>query len=94
MWEARAAEGRGAELLDWLLGTGLPALTGAAAGLERAEVFTAEQDRVLVITWWSCAPEAVEEPERRSLPELADPPPQLLRREPHHWRFHRVETYP
>ncbi len=94
MWEARAAEGRGDALLDWVLGTGLPALTDAAAGLERAEVFSAAEDRVLVVTWWSCAPEAVEDPEQRVLPELADPPGELLRRPVHRWRFHRVETYP
>ncbi|MFJ6214401.1 hypothetical protein ACIQGZ_13860 [Streptomyces sp. NPDC092296] len=94
MWEARAAEGRGGALLAWALERGLPALTASAAGLERAEVFTAAEDRVLVITWWSAAPEAVTEPERRTLPELPDPPQELLARAPHRWRFHRVESFP
>lgn len=94
MWEARAATGCGPALLEWVLEHGLPALTASAAGLERAEVFTAEEDRVLVITWWSVAPEAVQEPELRTLPQLPEPPPGLLRREPHRWRFHRVESYP
>ncbi|WP_377270867.1 hypothetical protein [Peterkaempfera sp. SMS 1(5)a] len=94
MWEARAAEGRGDALLEWVVEHGLPGLTGSSAGLERAEVFTAPEDRVLVITWWSAAPEAAQEPERRALPELPEPPPGLLRREPHRWRFRRVESYP
>ncbi|WP_055587168.1 hypothetical protein [Peterkaempfera griseoplana] len=94
MWEARAAEGRGEALLEWVVEHALPELTASAAGLERAEVFTAPEDRVLVITWWSAAPEAVQEPERRLLPELPEPPPGLLHREPHRWRFRRVESYP
>ncbi|AXI77994.1 hypothetical protein [Peterkaempfera bronchialis] len=94
MWEARAAEGRGGVLLDWVLRYALPELTASAAGLERAEVFTADQDRVLVITWWSVAPGAAQEPESRTLPELPDPPAGLLRRDAHRWRFQRVDTYP
>ncbi|MCD0481942.1 hypothetical protein LO771_05815 [Streptacidiphilus sp. ASG 303] len=94
MWEARAAEGRGAVLLDWVLQHALPDLTDSVAGLERAEVFTADDDRVLVVTWWSAAPGAAQEPEQRALPELPDPPAGLLRREPHRWRFRRVESYP
>jgi hypothetical protein len=94
MWEARAVEGGGEELLTWVRGHALPALTGTAAGLERAEVFTAPEDRVLVITWWSAAPEAAEEPEDRVLPELPEPPAVLVSRAPHRWRFHRVETFP
>jgi hypothetical protein len=94
MWEARAAAGRGAELVTWMVDHGLPTLTASAAGLERAEVLIAPEDRVLVITWWSAAPEAAEEPELRVLPELPPAPPELLAREPHHWRFRRVESYP
>ena len=46
MWEARAVEGRGAELLAWAAGQPLD-----PAPLRR-ETFRAPEDRVLVITWW------------------------------------------
>ncbi|MFI6445515.1 hypothetical protein [Kitasatospora sp. NPDC050543] len=75
MWEARAAAGRGAELLAWVHAGALPALRGAA-GLERTEVFTATGDRVLLITWWSGDPGPV-----------ADPPAELLGRPVHRWAF-------
>lgn len=52
MWEARAAEGRAAELEAWVRTVALPALRGPA-GPERAELFTAPGERVLLITWWS-----------------------------------------
>ncbi|MFB9389761.1 hypothetical protein ACFPM3_29825 [Streptomyces coeruleoprunus] len=75
MWEARAAEGRSAELLAWARAQALP-----AAPLRR-ETFTAPQDRVLVLTWWpSPHPDA-------PLPELPDPPAPLLTRPVHRWRF-------
>lgn len=93
MWEARANEGRAEELLDWVRDHGVPALL-ADGGLERAEVFTAPEDRVLVIAMWAAAPDAVGDPEERWLPELPDPPAGLLRRPVHRWRFHRVESYP
>ena len=87
MWEARAAEERGAALLDWVLRQGLPALTESATGLERAEVLAAPEDRVLVITWWSADAESGQRP-------LPVPPADLLGRAPHHWRFHQVQAYP
>lgn len=49
MWEARAAEGRGGELLDWARRQTLPQEP------LRRETFRAPQDRVLVITWWGAA---------------------------------------
>lgn len=77
MWEARAADGRGAELLDWaraqpLAGTPL-----------RRETFRAPQDRVLVITWWDAPYDA-------ELPELPEPDPELVTRAVHRWRFEAV----
>ena len=63
MWEARAADGRGADLLEWArareLSTGAGGATGATgaasaagtggvAGPRRRETFTAPGDRVLV----------------------------------------------
>ncbi|MFH8797824.1 hypothetical protein [Streptomyces sp. NPDC017941] len=78
MWEARAEVGRGPELLDWVRGQGLdPAPV-------RRETLRAPADRVLVITWWDAPYEA-------KLPELPDPPPGLVSRPPHRWRFEPVD---
>ncbi|MGK5529175.1 hypothetical protein [Streptomyces sp. URMC 129] len=74
MWEARAAAGRGGELLAWARAVPLdPAPV-------RRETFTAPDDRVLVITWWDAEFSA-------ELPELPEPPSALLHREVHRWRF-------
>ncbi|WP_327354053.1 hypothetical protein [Streptomyces sp. NBC_01304] len=74
MWEARAVEGRGAELLAWA--------RGREVGGEplRREVFRAPGDRVLVITWWDAAFDA-------ELPELPEPAGELVTRAVHRWRF-------
>ncbi|MFP3988483.1 hypothetical protein U9R90_13410 [Streptomyces sp. E11-3] len=74
MWEARAVEGRGAQLLAWvreqrLDGTPL-----------RHETLTAPGDRVLVITWWDATYDA-------DLPELPEPAAELISRPVHRWRF-------
>ncbi|MEU1627546.1 hypothetical protein ABZ746_19895 [Streptomyces sp. NPDC020096] len=79
MWEARAVQGRGAELLAWMR---TQRLTGERQPLRR-EVFTAPEDRVLAITWWEGAYDAV-------VPELPDPPEDLVRRAVHRWRFESV----
>ncbi|MFI2202418.1 hypothetical protein ACH47Z_16885 [Streptomyces sp. NPDC020192] len=77
MWEGRAAEGRGAELLAW-------AREQPLAGLPlRRETFRAPQDRVLVITWWDAPYDA-------ELPELPEPDPGLVTRAVHRWRFEAV----
>ncbi|MEU9344760.1 hypothetical protein AB0D74_26545 [Streptomyces sp. NPDC048278] len=78
MWEARAVEGRGAELLAWARQQGL------AQEPVRREAFRAPQDRVLVITWWQAS---YGDPD---LPELADPPGELVARPVHRWRFESV----
>ncbi|MFD9424246.1 MULTISPECIES: hypothetical protein [unclassified Streptomyces] len=76
MWEARAAEGRGAELLEWAR-----ARTGELAREPlRSELLRAPQGRVLVITWW--AGEYGDE-----LPELPEPDAALITRAVHRWRF-------
>ncbi len=73
MWEARAADGRGAELLAWAREEAVPALAGAA----RVELFSAPGERVLLIGWWEAtAPVAV-----------PDPPAALLARPAHRWSF-------
>ncbi|MFJ3900516.1 hypothetical protein [Streptomyces sp. NPDC090025] len=84
MWEARAAEGRGDELLAWARAQELP---GGTAGPLRRETFTAPQDRVLVLTWWETA-EGLD----AELPELPEPEAALLTRPVHRWRFASVES--
>jgi hypothetical protein len=79
MWEARAVEGRGAELLDWARALELP-LTPV-----RRESFRGPQDRVLVITWWDAAHDA-------ELPELPEPDGELVTRPVHRWRFESLGT--
>ncbi|GKQ34323.1 hypothetical protein [Streptomyces sp. A012304] len=77
MWEARAAEGRGGELLAWVRGQRL------AREPLRREVLRAPQDRVLVITWWDAEYDA-------ELPELPEPEGALVTRAVHRWRFESV----
>jgi hypothetical protein len=74
MWEAKAAAGRGAELLDWARAQPL-----RPAPLRR-ETFRAPGERVLVITWWAADYTA-------ELPELPEPSPALTARPVHRWRF-------
>jgi hypothetical protein len=77
MWEARAARGRGADLLAWVRQQPL------ADEPLRREIFRAPQDRVLVITWWDAS---YDDP----LPELPEPEPELVTRSVHRWRFEVV----
>jgi len=77
MWEAKAAEGRGAELLRWVLDEGVHAVAHPEV---RTEVFVSG-DRVVVI--------AVGEGAARRLP---DPPEALIDRPPHAWPFTRVHA--
>ncbi|MGV9939817.1 hypothetical protein [Streptomyces sp. NPDC003401] len=78
MWEARAAAGRGAELLAWAREQRLPRPPA------RRETFRAPQDRVLVITWWDAEFDA-------DLPELPDPEGGLVTRAVHRWRFEALD---
>ncbi|MCX5268468.1 hypothetical protein [Streptomyces sp. NBC_00199] len=84
MWEARAAAGRGEELLHWA--------QEQARRLPlrplRSETFRAPQDRVLVITWWDAA---YDDP---GLPELPEPDGELVARSVHRWRFEAVPDRP
>ncbi|PWJ05747.1 hypothetical protein DKG34_20885 [Streptomyces sp. NWU49] len=77
MWEARAAEGRGEELLAWARAQEL------AGEPLRRETFRAPGDRVLVITWWDAPYDA-------ELPELPEPAGELVTRAVHRWRFESV----
>ncbi|MEU9142653.1 hypothetical protein [Streptomyces sp. NPDC048349] len=81
MWEARAADGRGNELLEWARAQVL------AREPVRREVFRAPQDRVLVITWWEAAAGV-----SADLPELPEPAADLIARAVHRWRFESVEA--
>ncbi|MCX5204785.1 hypothetical protein OG897_25430 [Streptomyces sp. NBC_00237] len=80
MWEARAVDGKGPELLEWAYAQ---AEVLATAPLRR-EILRAPQDRVLVITWWDAPYEA-------ELPELPEPDGELITRAVHRWRFESVE---
>ncbi|MCX4883017.1 MULTISPECIES: hypothetical protein [unclassified Streptomyces] len=77
MWEARAVEGRGEELLAWARAQEL------SARPLRRETFRGPQDRVLVITWWDAESAA-------ELPELPEPGVELITRAVHRWRFEAV----
>ncbi|MFH8254346.1 hypothetical protein [Streptomyces roseolus] len=79
MWEARAVQGRGAELLEWARARVL------AREPLRREVLRAPQDRVLVLTWWEA--DALD----AELPELPEPDAELITRPVHRWRFESVE---
>ncbi|GHG09983.1 hypothetical protein GCM10018791_23840 [Streptomyces zaomyceticus] len=79
MWEARAAQGRGAELLEWARARVL------AREPVRREIFRAPQDRVLVLTWWEAETFDAE------LPELPEPDAELITRPVHRWRFESLE---
>ncbi|WP_019547030.1 hypothetical protein [Streptomyces sulphureus] len=79
MWEAKAAPGRAPELLAWARSQHALGETLAV----RREHFTAPGDRVLVIIWWDAAYDA-------ELPEIPEPPGELVARGVHRWRFERV----
>ncbi|MFJ2739043.1 hypothetical protein ACIO3O_05200 [Streptomyces sp. NPDC087440] len=80
MWEARAVEGRGAELLEWARAQAQVLATEPL----RREILRAPQDRVLVLTWWDAPYDA-------ELPELPEPDAELITRAVHRWRFESVE---
>ncbi|MFE9563519.1 hypothetical protein ACFYM0_20680 [Streptomyces sp. NPDC006487] len=81
MWEARSVPGRANELLEWARSQVL------AQDPLRREVFSAPQDRVLVITWWRTS-----EGVGAELPELPEPAADLITRAVHRWRFESVEV--
>ncbi|UUN28662.1 hypothetical protein [Streptomyces sp. FIT100] len=104
MWEARAAEGRGAELLEWARTRELPRRP------LRRETFRAPGERVLVLTWWEAPGPDTEQPERPEhpeqpehseqpgqaapqpeLPELPEPAAELIMRPVHRWRFESLD---
>ena len=80
MWEAKAESGRGEDLLTWVRGEVL------APAPMRRECYTAPDERVLVVTWWHAEYDA-------NVPELPDPPAELVARPVHRWRFEQVAPY-
>nr|WP_202499889.1 hypothetical protein [Streptomyces sp. SID5476] len=78
MWEARAAEGRGGELLAWARAQELPVRP------LRRETLRAPGERVLVITWWDADYDT-------ELPELPEPGGELVSRAVHRWRFESLD---
>jgi hypothetical protein len=83
MWEAAAAKGRGPDLLGWAR----QAAAALPGGFLRREFLTAPGDRVLVLTWWDAGYDA-------AVPELPEPPADLVRRDVHRWRFTPVAVEP
>lgn len=85
MWEAKAAAGRGEDLLAWARAQPTDAQPTDAHPPEaqRRETYAAPGGRVLVITWWDAGYDA-------ELPELPDPPQELTARPVHRWRFEQV----
>ncbi len=81
MWEAAATDGDGERLLSWARSQRLDGEP------QRVEYLTAPGERVLVITWWDAAYDA-------KVPELPDPPEELVRRRVHRWRFTSVSVRP
>lgn len=79
MWEAKAVEGRGEELLTWARARRLDPEPS------RRETFAAPGERVLVITWWEGEDDLAAE-----LPELPAPEPGVAARPVHRWRFRQV----
>jgi hypothetical protein len=83
MWEARAAPGRGGELVAWALGA-----TGDRRGAGRAEVYRGRGDGAdLVVVVLHLDPGAGEVPPDAV---LSRPPSGLLARPPQAWDFERV----
>lgn len=78
MWEAKAAPGRGVELLAWARSRTL------APAPHRRENLTAPGGRVLVMTWWDAAYDA-------DLPEIPEPAGELVARAVHRWRFETAD---
>ncbi|MFI6083131.1 hypothetical protein ACIBBB_19485 [Streptomyces sp. NPDC051217] len=78
MWEAKAAPGRDAELLEWARARAL------APAPRRRETLTAPGGRVLVMTWWDAPYDA-------DLPEIPEPADDLVARAVHRWRFETAD---
>jgi hypothetical protein len=79
MWEAHANPEGFADLLSWVCDEAVPAVETNPLHVS-SEVFTSADDRIVVISRWHGAPEA-----------LAEPPRRLVVRPPHSWDFSPVD---
>ncbi|GAA2520121.1 hypothetical protein [Pilimelia columellifera] len=79
MWEVRAYEQHLGALLDWVCATAVPAVEAEPEHLG-SEVFSATDNRVVVISRW-----------RGDQVSLPDPPAAWVTRAPHSWDFTPVD---
>ncbi len=79
MWEVRAHPEGFTELLSWVCEIALPAVEVNPLHVS-SEVFSATDNRVVVISKWRSNPQP-----------LADPPRHLVSRKPHVWDFNQVD---
>jgi hypothetical protein len=79
MWEVRAHPAGFTDLLAWVCDTAVPAVETHPLHVS-TEVFSSTDLRVVVISKWRGAPEA-----------LAEPPSHLVDRKPHAWDFTPVD---
>jgi hypothetical protein len=79
MWEVRAHPERFTELLAWVCDTALPAIEVLPLHVS-SEVYSATDQRVVVISKWRSGPV-----------DLAEPPAELVARKPHSWDFAPVD---
>jgi hypothetical protein len=81
MWEVRAAADRLPELLRWIDEHALPAL-GRTSGFRGCDVYTASDDRVVLIIRFDGPPA-----------RLPQPPADLLGRAAHQWPFRHRSSH-
>jgi hypothetical protein len=79
MWEVRAHPRAFAALITWVCETALPDLEVLPLHIS-SEVFTSTDNRIVVISKWRSSPEP-----------LAEPPSNLVARNPHVWDFSPVD---
>jgi hypothetical protein len=79
MWETRAYPEGFADLLSWVCEAAVPQLERAPGHLT-SEVFSAADQRIVVISRW-----------RQDPTPMAEPPAHLVARDPHFWDFTPVD---
>lgn len=79
MWEVRSYPERISDLLSWVCDSALPSIEVSPLHIS-SEVYSATDNRVVVISKWRNNPEP-----------LPDPPGRLIARKPHVWDFSPVD---
>jgi hypothetical protein len=79
MWEVRARPERFTELLAWVCDTAVPAVEVLPQHVS-SEVYSSTDHRVVVISRWRAQPV-----------DMAEPPGDLVARQPHAWDFTPVD---